>query len=144
MKEITRERTVREVVGYEANDGTPFESKEECLKYEKSALSVVRDRFNKLIVGETYEYGLLEAGCEDGKWYILNIKNADDVNTVAMYGSLRGCYGSLATDDDIGKEIVIATWDDEIWRRGRLDEIIEGIKSSYESAKERYAKEKGN
>lgn len=140
MREITKERVVKDVIGYEANDGTRFDSKEECQKYEKSALSVVKERFKRLIVGETYEDDLMNAGCEDGIWYIIKIKNGDDVNTAAMYGSLRGCSGAIVTDDDIGKEVVIGTYDDYFWRVGTLDEIINRIKTSFNSAKEMYEK----
>lgn len=143
MKEITKERVVKEVVCYEANDGTRFSDRDECRKYENSALNVVKVRFKKLVIGITNECCLMDTGCEDGDWYIVEIKNRDDVNTIAMYGSLIGYHGDIVTDDDIGKEVIIGTYgDDDIWRAGTLDEIIDRIRKSYMKTKEMYEKEK--
>ena len=52
MKAITNVKTVEEIVGYEACDGTRFTTKEECQKYENTAEAVIKGRFKKLVVKE--------------------------------------------------------------------------------------------
>ena len=51
MKEITKEK-VQQYKVYEALDGTEFDDKAECEKYEKSAKGVLMARIAKLIVGK--------------------------------------------------------------------------------------------
>lgn len=48
QKEIMRHQTV-----YVAADGTEFSTREECIKYEESALGVIRAKVSKLITFDT-------------------------------------------------------------------------------------------
>ena len=144
MREITEERVVKEVVGYEATDGTRFDSIEECRKYEDSAQMVLRRRFTELIVGETTEETLWNSGFDDTTMYIVMIRNEKDVDTVNQYGILvthsKKC--EIVYDGDIGNEVIIAQCEDCFWRKGTLKEMINKITKNYNEAKEMYEKEK--
>ena len=51
MKEIKTERTVYDI-SYEAVDGTSFTNKEECEKYDNSALGVLRGKVKEFAVNK--------------------------------------------------------------------------------------------
>lgn len=97
MKEIKRTRTIEEVTGYEAFDGQVFSSKEECKKYEESAIGVIKKRLNSMAVSidshgctfseceifENYGYG-----SEEYQYMVVDIKNEDDLKAVNQYYEL--------------------------------------------------------
>ena len=141
MKELTRE--IKEVYGYEASDGTIFDDKAECLKYEESAKMIVRKRFNDLVVGDTTEEGLFNSGYDDTIMYIVNVKNEKDVDTINQYGYLlTQCKCNIVSDDDIGSEVIIGHCEDYLWRKGTLQELLDKITNNYNEAKEMYEKKK--
>lgn len=51
MKEISVKQEVF-VTKYEAMDGKQFTSKEECQKYEDSAMCVITSKYNELVASE--------------------------------------------------------------------------------------------
>lgn len=121
MKEIKETRTIVEVVGYEAYDGTRFADKAECEKYEKlTAEEAIINNFEKLIVKIAEEEDITKAehadceefvgaGCGGGYGIALvRIKNEDDVNICNAYKKLvKPDYGKEFTNDMIGKEILV-------------------------------------
>lgn len=148
MKEIKRERIVIDVVGYEAVDGTQFDTREECEKYEKiTARAVIVERFKKLVVNyieETtitdYGQSFLGCGCGEG-WYfaLVKIKDETDLDTLRMYKELtRPSSSQRITEDLIGKEIIVSigerkyengeNWDeflfDNCWLYGTIEDQI--------------------
>jgi len=117
MKAITNVKTVEEIVGYEACDGTRFTTKEECQKYENTAEAVIKDRFKKLVVKEmegidiTSEGGAyVGAGVEEDWYYALvEIKDENDLKAAQMYHALEGCRsGKYGFDETmIGKRVIV-------------------------------------
>lgn len=98
MKKIEREEVVKKVIGYEANDGTRFNSEEECRKYEDSAAYAIRKQFDKLIVRNKYsdDNGLFSEchiyenfgyGGEEYEMAVIDIKSLEDVKVVDMFVS---------------------------------------------------------
>ena len=81
MKEIKKERTVYDIY-YEAVDGTQFNSKEECQKYENTAKAVLRERFKKLVLKATTEYSFFGIGSDDDKLFIVKMETEADRDTV--------------------------------------------------------------
>lgn len=81
MKKIQKERVSYYDV-YVANDGTEFNSQEECQKYDNSALGVVRARYEKLVVKTKTEDDILGIGSCEVVVKVLRIKSEEDVNTV--------------------------------------------------------------
>lgn len=66
MKEITKERTYTEkYTVYESFDGQEFPDKNECEKYENSALGVARGKVQSLIVSKGNDAWSLMGGCDD-------------------------------------------------------------------------------
>ena len=110
MKEIKWTRTIEEVVAYEANDGTRFNSKEECEKYEETAKSVIFNEFKQLMVGEPFsESSIWENfgyGSEEFQLAVIEIKNVDDLHIANMFAEVYK-YGFTFTNDHIGKRLLI-------------------------------------
>lgn len=94
MKEISVKQEVF-VTKYEAMDGKQFTSKEECKKYEDSALCVLTSRYNELVVSsDNSEWNMFGCGCDEQKIHIIKLKNESDVDTVLQYYSLWHCLNS--------------------------------------------------
>jgi len=83
MKEVTKEK-VQKYTMYEALDGTEFNDKAECEKYEESAKGVIRARIAKLIVGKANEWDLL-AGCDDHEVIGIKMQTGRDLEYVKQF-----------------------------------------------------------
>lgn len=116
MKELKRTITREETYGFEATDGTVFNSKEECIKYEQSALHaakaaawhyLVDERWNDDLFNNDYEH-LIIFDCPDAKAYevIRHWAEAD-----------RHVYDAHNfTPDYIGKRVAFFSgYDDEVY-----------------------------
>lgn len=85
MKEINVKQEVF-VTKYEAMDGKQFSSKEECQKYEDSAMCVMRSRYNELMVTDCVsEWSLFRCGCDDNEIHIIKLNSESDIDTVLQY-----------------------------------------------------------
>lgn len=110
MKVIEKEKVIKEVVGYEANDGKRFTTEQECKLYEESAYGVIQYEFKKLIEGgDTFaECDIFKNqgyGSEEYQMAVVNIKNADDLKIVNQYLQMR--QNKLLSPDVIGKKVLI-------------------------------------
>lgn len=95
MKELKTTKTITEVSGYEAYDGTVFRTANECVLYEESAYSVLRKRLSALAVSvdgshhDTFSeceiYTDFGCGSDEYEFMVVDIKNADDLKTVNQY-----------------------------------------------------------
>lgn len=87
MKEIKKERTITQTyVEYEALDGTIFADKEECQKYDNSALGVLNYKVNLLKVGKKdMDSWDLCCGYEDHKCFALKPKLPEDKDTILQW-----------------------------------------------------------
>ena len=83
-EEIKEETVVHKYSIFVATDGTTFDCKEECEKYEKSALGVLRSRASKLIVGKNDAWSLL-GGDEYTEVSAYKISNEVERNTFLQY-----------------------------------------------------------
>lgn len=81
MKEVTKERKVLDTL-YEAVDGTRFDSKEECLRYENSAKGVLKAKLMKLVDYSDSEDNILGAGSEENTLYGVKLKEEKDKDIV--------------------------------------------------------------
>lgn len=86
MKRNEIKKMVEEIVKIEyiAEDGTVFDSAEECRKYEESALFTVSKKLKRLTNEWTSHYSLLE-NCEDCQLEIFNIETNDDLENLKRY-----------------------------------------------------------
>jgi hypothetical protein len=83
MKEVTKEK-VQKYTMYEALDGTEFNDKAECEKYEQSAKGVIRARIAKLTVGKDNEGNLL-AGSDEHEVIGIKMQTEKDVEYVKQF-----------------------------------------------------------
>ena len=78
MKEVYVEE-VKKVFKYEAIDGTLFNSKEECIKYENSAKVAVKALYKKLIIKSIAETELFSVGSDDNTLELVKVKTQEDI-----------------------------------------------------------------
>ena len=117
MKTITNVKTVEEIVGYEACDGTRFTTMDECEKYENTAKAVIKSRFKKLVIKEIEGINLTKEGIAyigagiDEDWYyaLVEIKDENDLRAAQMYHEIEGCKsGKYGFDETmIGKRVLV-------------------------------------
>lgn len=86
MKEVYVEE-VKKVFKYEAIDGTLFNSKEECIKYENSAKTAVKALYKKLIIKSIAETELFSVGSDDNTLELVKVKTQEDIKIL-----LQMCY----------------------------------------------------
>ena len=95
MKEI-KEEIKREIVDthiyYEAHDGTKFDSKEECTKYEGTAICVLKARLKLLIVTEEFSAWETVGGYEDNTVFGLKLSTTEDADTLKQWLLLDCTY----------------------------------------------------
>lgn len=83
MKAIQTEETITTIITkYEAIDGTIFESKDECKKYEDTAICVLRSRYNPLVITSTTEYDLFQVGSDECVIDVIKLQSEQDVDTI--------------------------------------------------------------
>ena len=83
MKEVIKERTkVEKYIVYEAVDGTQFDFKEDCEKYDNSAKGVLRGKLKALIVNDEYNGWDLMGGNEDNTIIAVKVPTEADIDIV--------------------------------------------------------------
>ena len=102
MRKNEIKKTVEEIVGVEyiAEDGTTFNNKEECEKYEESALFVVSNKLKRLNTKETYINDFNDEGSCDCELEIFDIQTEEDLNNLRRYLYLKAITNG-ATEKDI-------------------------------------------
>lgn len=81
----------KEIVRYEAIDGTEFFIKEECEQYEKSATCAINAKYSTLVAGKTNSYDLLY-GDSDSTVDIVKLSKEEDITTVLHFIAHKNCY----------------------------------------------------
>ena len=93
MKEITKEHTkVEKYTVYQAVDGTEFTQKEECVKYENSALGVLRGKIKRLTVCEPQDAWTLMGGYDGHKVIAVKPQIEADADTILQWYYLEFPY----------------------------------------------------
>lgn len=109
MKEIKVSKTIEEVTGYEAMDGTLFKTEEECKKYEESAEGVITAQFRQLVVGgvfvETCIWENYGYGNDDWEMCVIDIKDVNDLEIANRYYKMYHC--PLIDKSYIGQRILV-------------------------------------
>lgn len=138
MKEITREKTITEVIRYEAIDGAGFDTKEACVEYEKSAKLVVCKELEPYKKGHMTPYDLyLGEGSEEYDIDIYYIPNAEILHKLNIYRTLVDPgEKKLIGEEYIGK-IILLSWSyehDYTYIMGTFEEIVEAMRKEYTKA----------
>ena len=159
MRKNEIKKTVEEIVGVEyiAEDGTVFNTVEECAKYEKSALFVVSNKLKRLNTKETYINDFNDEGSCDCELEIFDIQTEEDLNNLRRYLYLKaitngatekGIKDAFTSDDGkrenyvfdsvtIGHEVLVFWSYDKDWFWVYKDGSLNGY---FELLKERYDK----
>ena len=159
MRKNEIKKTVEEIVGVEyiAEDGTIFNNKEECEKYEESALFVVSNKLKRLNTKETYINDFNDEGSCDCELEIFDIQTEEDLNNLRRYLYLKaitngatekGIKDAFTSDDGkrenyvfdnvtIGHEVLVFWSYDKDWFWVYQDGSLNGY---FELLKERYDK----
>ena len=136
MKEQKITRTIEEVNGYIADDGTWFKNKEQCLEYEASAKMVVYNMVKEKMIGKTDIQNLFGEGDPDSDVEIFLV---DSMNTLELLNRYVYLYTydkkeNLVPTDMIGKKIIFCwSYDkDYCWCKGTIEDVLKEIRESYE------------
>lgn len=101
MKSVSKEVT-NTIYGWEAIDGTFFDNKEECQKYENSAKTVILAKYNKLVVKSGSEEELFYIGCGDNTIDIVKISKPSDIDVILqLYTLING----TPSEDSLNKQV---------------------------------------
>ena len=158
MRKNEIKKTVEEIIGVEyiAEDGTIFNNKEECEKYEESALFVVSNKLKRLNTKETYINDFNDEGSCDCELEIFDIQTEEDLNNLRRYLYLKaitngatekGIKGAFTSEDGkrenfvfdnvtIGHEVLVFWSYDKDWfwvyKDGSLNGYFELLKERYD------------
>lgn len=113
MREITKEVTHTEIIGYEADDGTRFSTEEQCKRYESSAKYACKRAF-EAIAGECHNgtdyHEILCIGYED-EIYVVDVKDAETLRVINMYLDALTDTNTFMKPEKIGQKVAISIWD---------------------------------
>lgn len=139
MKEISVEQKTY-IRKWEAKDGTQFNSKEDCEKYEDSAKCVVLAKYKDFVIKESDEYHLFGVGNEDCQVDIVRVPNEKAIDTIFQVFCFFRDWESDENKEEVRKKIVHAYEYndflliqrgyelDDLYIIGTLDDVIEQIK----------------
>lgn len=85
MKELKKTITTETIVGYEAEDGTVFSSREECQKYEQSAKNVIRKLAADLRIRAWDLDSLYPQYGYDDELFVWYIRDAEHLRIINQY-----------------------------------------------------------
>ena len=128
-------RTIEEVRGYYADDGTWFKTEEECQKYEETAKMVVFKMIKDKIVAKTTILDLFGEGEDYADVDIYNVDSVDTVELLNRYVAMNTYDKQVVfTTDMVGKKIILAWNYDHDWCKcyGTIEDLLGGIKQKYE------------
>ncbi len=98
MEEIIKEKRSTYTV-YQATDGTQFNSKEECQKYEDTAKCMLLTKYKPLVKRTASEYDIFNTGSEEYMIDILQpLSGESDIDILIQLNKLY-CGGRKLNDD---------------------------------------------
>lgn len=135
-KEITETKTTI-IEEYIAADGSVFRDKEECKRYEESALFAVKSTLKKLNSRSLDECEIFGAGCGDTHLEIYDIQTTEDLMRLKMYCRLLTSEGVGCSLEKItlGHEVAIFFSYDYCWTYadGSIEGILNNIRENFKS-----------
>lgn len=131
MKQFTDTKTIY-VTRYEAADGTVFDSKEECEKYERTADAAIRGAFRQTfgIDNKISPEGFMSATFYGGdQLFGVIIENEDELAVFNRFLKQIGSSKALGVNDMYKTQVVIYSEDGEYWYTGAT---IEELRENYD------------
>ena len=134
-KNVKYEQITKEIVTYEANDGTIFWDEKECEKYEATAECAINSMVDsisikKLVYGEDIFFESVPFSCE-GRVRAIEIRNANDVEIINKWIAFNYDNDPEKVKqhsvgiESIGETIVFEAYDGDIWELGTIDKLVE-------------------
>lgn len=119
--------TYREV--YIAEDGTEFDDKNECTKYEASAVGVLKGRLAKMALYSGSEEGVFGTGSDETDAFVVVPKDEEEVKTCQQVAHMLAWNDEWkkrhAEKVEIGKPVVVVfSYDDDAAWIVDLPEIV--------------------
>lgn len=117
MKAITVEKTIHEITGYEADDGTWFRTEEECRKYEMTAHHAAAKAALALLVNKSSaEYAFSGfCGCFEDDICVYDIKDANALQVVNTYLESLSAKNDMLTSDYVGHKVCVQHYYDDTY-----------------------------
>ena len=112
MKKLEKDLITKYTV-FQAVDGTEFSQKEECEKYEESALGVLRGKIKKLTVCEPQDAWTLMGGYDDHQVIAVKPQIEADVDTILQWYYLEHSYilnDSRKSERERFEEVITEAW----------------------------------
>lgn len=117
MKAITVEKTVQEITGYEADDGTWFRTKEKCEEYEESALYAAKKAAFECRTNQSnaeFVFGGY-CGCYEDEISVYDIKDAKVMHVVNTYLASLDRSNNLIPPEMIGHKVCVKRYCDDTY-----------------------------
>lgn len=115
MKQIEKTRTITEIK-YQAIDGTEFDNRDECIKYDNTALAIMMSRYKPLVIKSISEWELFGAGCDDSTCDIVKLNEDSDVDILMFLIAYSNSHYTDTRLRDIEEKVLTAV--------GNNDKII--------------------
>lgn len=103
---------------YVAADGTEFDDPNECAKYDKSAVGVLKGRVKAMAIKDTNEEDIFSCGSSENRVLVCVPKNQEDIDTIKQLIFATGGNKSYAdkVDGYINKVVLVFfCYDDYIY-----------------------------
>ena len=110
MKINKETKTIEEITSYEAFDGTKFETKNECIKYENSAVVAAKKAAWHYLVAERCDYDVFNS--EDTGLYVFDVPDTTAYEVILHWGNINDiCNIEEFTPSYIGKRVAFCWYD---------------------------------
>ena len=112
MKKLEKDLITKYTV-FQAVDGTEFSQKEECEKYEESALGVLRGKIKKFVVCEPKDAWTLMGGYDDHQVIAIKPLIEADIDTILQWYYLEHPYileNPRKSERERFEEVIIEAW----------------------------------
>lgn len=112
MKKLEKDLITKYTV-FQAIDGTEFSQKEECVKYEESALGVLNGKIKRLIVCEPKDAWALMGGYDDHQVIAVKPQTEADVDIILQWYYLEHPYileNNRKVERENFEEVIIEAW----------------------------------
>lgn len=90
--ETFSEEKIEYITKYKAIDGTVFNDRAECEKYENTAKCIVKTKFDKLVINRRHSSYDLFDGCDDTTVLVVRMKDKKDMDTVLQMLFIENPY----------------------------------------------------
>ena len=104
---------------YVANDGTEFNTKEDCAKYERTYACAMKSRLMAMAINENDEENMFSRGSCDSSVIVVIPRSEKDIDTIKQYAIGLSCteeqVSRQISDADINMPVTITIGYDNDW-----------------------------